>query len=155
LIALQKNGKPLFGVFNQPILDEFLIGDGISTELNGRKVEVRGCDSLASAVLLTTDHLNIERYQNLSGFENLMRNVRLYRQWGDCYGYYLVATGFADIMIDSIMNLWDKLALIPIIKGAGGTITNYQGGDPMEKESIVATSGSIHEEVIKILNSSN
>ena len=54
-----------------------------------------------------------------------MRKVKLYRQWGDCYGYYLVASGFAQIMIDPIMSVWDTMALIPIINGAGGIITDY------------------------------
>ncbi|MBI1939429.1 MAG: hypothetical protein HYS25_15070 [Ignavibacteriales bacterium] len=72
--------------------------------------------------------------------------------WGDCYGYTLVASGFADIMIDPIMNKRDLAALIPIIKGAGGTITDYSGGNPIKGDSIVATGGTIHNEVIALLN---
>ena len=75
--------------------------------------------------------------------------------WGDCYGYYLVATGFADIMIDPIMNAWDLMALIPVIRGAGGVITDYQGNDAVKGNSSVATAGAIHDEVIKILNGKN
>lgn len=152
LIALVKNGEPILGVINQPVLNEFLIGDNSKSELNGRKVKVRGCSKLTSAVLLTTDHLHIEKHQNIYGFETLMRSVKLYRMWGDCYGYYLVATGYADIMIDPIMNPWDLTALIPIIKGAGGTITDYFGGDAVKGNSIVATSGTIHKAVIDMLN---
>ena len=152
LIALVKNGKPILGVINQPVLNEFLIGDNYSSELNGQEVHVRNCDSLSEAVLLTTDHLHIKEYQDINKFDNLIRKVKLYRNWGDCYGYYLVATGFADIMVDPIMNLWDKMALIPIINGAGGTITDYQGGDPLIGTSIIATGGRIHRDVINILN---
>ena len=152
LIALVKNDKPILGVINQPVLNEFLIGDNYSSELNGQKVHVRNCDSLSEAVLLTTDHLDIKKYQDINKFDNLIRKVKLYRNWGDCYGYYLVATGFADIMVDPIMNLWDKMALIPIINGAGGTITDYQGDDPLIGTSIIATGGSIHRDVINILN---
>lgn len=152
LIALTKNGKPILGVINQPILNEFLIGDNRKTELNGKAAKVRECNKISSAVLLATDHLHIEKHQNIYGFENLMRKVKLYRMWGDCYGYYLVATGYADIMIDPIMNQWDLMALIPILRGAGGTITDYQGNDPVNGDSIVATSGSIHNDVIKLLN---
>ena len=108
--------------------------------------------NLSDAVLLITDHLDIEKYQNLSKFENLMRKVKLYRQWGDCYGYYLLASGFAQIMIDPIMSVWDTMALIPIINGAGGIITDYQGNDAVKGESIVAATPNIHKEVIKILN---
>ena len=152
LIALVKNDKPILGVINQPVLNEFLIGDNYSSELNGQEVHVRNCDSLSEAVLLTTDHLHIKEYQDINKFDNLIRKVKLYRNWGDCYGYYLVATGFADIMVDPIMNLWDKMALIPIINGAGGTITDYQGDDPLIGTSIIATGGRIHRDVINILN---
>jgi myo-inositol-1(or 4)-monophosphatase len=152
MIALTKNGLPILGVVNQPILNEFLIGDNISAELNSEKVTVRICENLSTAVLLSTDHLNIEKYQNKSRFEKLIKSVKLYRNWGDCYGYYLVATGFADIMIDPIMSVWDLMALIPIIKGAGGTITDYHGNDPVTGSSIIAASPDIHNDVIKILN---
>lgn len=152
LIALLKNGEPILGVINQPILHEYLIGDNKTAELNEVQVQARECENIDKAILLTTDHLNIEKYQNLKNFENLMRKVKLYRQWGDCYGYYLLATGFADIMMDPIMSIWDSMALIPVIRGAGAIITDYQGNDPVKGESIVAASKGIHEEVIKILN---
>jgi myo-inositol-1(or 4)-monophosphatase len=82
----------------------------------------------------------------------LIRKVKLYRQWGDCYGYYLVATGFADVMIDPIMSPWDKMALIPIIYGAGGIITDYNGDDAVTGTSIVAASKGIHLDIINALN---
>lgn len=152
MIGLMKNGEPVLGVINQPVLKEFLIGDNTKAELNGNKVRVRECAELSGAVLLTTDHLNIEKYQDAEKFNSLIHKVKLYRNWGDCYGYYLVATGYADIMIDPQMNLWDRIALIPIIKGAGGIITDYHGGDPVKGDSIIAAVPQIHSEVIKILN---
>lgn len=152
LIALTKNNVPILGVINQPILNEFLIGDNYSSELNNSKVNVRKCESLNEAVLLTTDHLNIEKYQRADRFENLIRRVKLYRNWGDCYGYYLLATGFADIMIDPIMSLWDTAAILPIIKGAGGIITDYNGAEPLNGNGIIASARGIHSEIIKILN---
>jgi histidinol-phosphatase len=152
LIALLKNDKPVLGAINHPILSELLIGDNNSALLNGKVTVVKDCKEISRAVLLTTDHFNIEKHQNLQKFEMLARQVKLYRQWGDCYGYYLLATGFADIMIDPIMSFWDTMALIPIIKGAGGTITDYQGNDSVLGNSIVAASPSIHSQVIKILN---
>jgi len=152
LIALVKNNEPILGVINQPILNEFLIGDNIETNLNGQKVMVRNCDSLSNAVLLTTDHFNIGKYQNQKNFDELAKKVKYYRHWGDCYGYYLVATGYADIMIDPVMSVWDSMALIPVIKGAGGIITDYRGNDPLIGNSIVAAGPVIHSEVISILN---
>ena len=152
LIALTKNNVPILGVLNQPILNEFLIGDNYSTELNNSIVNVRKCERLNDAVLLTTDHLNVAKYQRADRFENLIRLVKLYRNWGDCYGYYLVATGFADIMIDPIMSLWDTASILPIIKGAGGIITDYNGGEPLNGNSIIASAPAIHSEIIKLLN---
>jgi len=92
LIALLKNDEPILGVINQPILNEFLIGDNKSTNINNKLVSVRNCEDISDAVLLITDHINIEEYQNLEKFEKLIRKVKLYRSWGDCYGYYLLAT---------------------------------------------------------------
>jgi histidinol phosphatase-like enzyme (inositol monophosphatase family) len=152
LIGLMKNGQPILGVYNHPILNDFLIGDNFETRINGEKTSVRNCDTLTNAVLLTTDHLNIEKYQNIEKFNKLIKKVKLYRNWGDCYGYYLLATGYADIMIDPIMSPWDLLPLIPIIKGANGVITDYQGREALKANSTIAASSEIHSEVISILN---
>ena len=102
--------------------------------------------------MLTGDYLNIDKYQNISAFRTLIKSVKLFRGWGDCYGYYLLASGYSDIMVDPIMSPWDSLPLIPIIKGAGGIITDYQGKDPIKSESIIASNSAIHSEVIKLLN---
>jgi histidinol phosphatase-like enzyme (inositol monophosphatase family) len=152
LIGLLKNGEPILGVYHHPILNDFLIGDNSETRINNNKTIIRNCDDLSKAILLTTDHLNIEKYQNMIKFNHLIKKVKLYRNWGDCYGYYLLATGYADIMIDPIMSPWDLLPLIPIIKGAGGVITDYQGNDSIRGKSAVASSKQIHSEVISILN---
>jgi myo-inositol-1(or 4)-monophosphatase len=152
LIALLKNNKPILGVINQPILNEFLIGDNSETKLNDKNVRIRNCESVSDAVLLTTDHYNIGKLRNQKNFDQLAMEVKLYRNWGDCYGYYLLSTGYADIMIDPIMSVWDSMALIPIVRGAGGTITDYEGNDPVNGKSIVASSPKIHSEVISILN---
>jgi histidinol phosphatase-like enzyme (inositol monophosphatase family) len=152
LIALMKNGWPILGVINHPILSELLIGTNSETKLNGNPVRSRACDNLSDAVLLTTDHFNIGRYKNQKNFDKIASKVKLYRNWGDCYGYYLVVTRFADIMIDPIMNVWDSMALIPIIKGAGGVITDYEGNDAITGNSIIVANSSLHPKVIKLLN---
>ena len=60
-------------------------------------MQARECNKLEEAILLTTDHYNIEQYKNLEKFTQLAKKVKLYRGWGDCYGYYLFATGYVDI----------------------------------------------------------
>ena len=154
LIALVHKSKPILGIIHQPILKEMLSGTSTSTTFNGNQVRVRNCKKSTDAVLLTTDPYSIKIHQNFARFETLRKQVKVYRGWGDCYGYLLLSTGCVDIMIDPIMNKWDKTALIPIIRGAGGTITDYQGNDPILGTSIVATGGCIHDQVIAILNTS-
>jgi histidinol phosphatase-like enzyme (inositol monophosphatase family) len=152
LIALLHHGRPILGVIHHPLLGEFLVGTEGQAWLNGQDVSVRACTRIEDATLLATSHWTVHRHQNGAAFDALSRRVRLYRTWGDCHGYYLVATGYADIMIDPAMSLWDAMALIPIIEGAGGRITDYQGGDPVEGNGIIATAGSIHDEVVGLLN---
>lgn len=152
LIALLKEGKPLLGVISNPVTGDFLIGNGRHTRLNNKVVRVRSCKSLEDATLLTTSHWSVWRHQNGPSFEALTRKVKMYRTWGDCYGYFLVATGYADIMIDPAMHLWDIAPLIPIIQGAGGKITDYFGDDPLAGKGAVATAGYLHEQVIEGLS---
>jgi myo-inositol-1(or 4)-monophosphatase len=108
--------------------------------------------SLSDAVLLTTDVENIGRYREAGGFEHLRRQCRLVRTWGDAYGYLLVAGGRADLMLDPIMNPWDILPLVAIVRGAGGVITDWYGNDVTTGNSCVAAAPSLHVRVIDILN---
>ena len=152
LIALMKENRPVLGVINNPIMDQYLLGDGKQTWLNGVPVKVRACQAIEDATLLASEHWSAHKYQNGIAFDALTKRVKIYRTWGDCHGYYLVATGYADIMIDPIMSIWDTVALIPIIEGAGGRITDYFGEDPMGGEGIIATTGDFHDQVIEALN---
>jgi histidinol phosphatase-like enzyme (inositol monophosphatase family) len=152
LIALMKKSEPILGVINQPVLGHFLIGDNITSELNDQRVKVRDCKSIEDAVLVATDHFNIGKYFDQQKFDNLAKKVKIYRGWSDCYAYYLLSSGYVDIVVDPIMNVWDMMALIPVVRGAGGIITNYQGNDAVKGTSIIAASSAIHFHVIKILN---
>ena len=152
LIALMHNGQPVLGAIHQPILRQLMLGDGKSTTLNGRAMQVRPTAKIEEATFLTSDQLNIAKYQDSTAYETLIRRTRLVRTWGDCYGYLLLAAGWADVMCDPIMNPWDIQALIPIVRGAGGIITDWQGRDPVKAESIVAANSLLHPQVIVALN---
>lgn len=152
LIALMHQGQPILGAIHQPILQQLVIGDNRSTTLNGHPVHIRQTSRMEEATLLTSDPINPAKYQNGAAYAALEKRVRLSRTWGDCYGYLLLAAGFADIMCDPIMNPWDIQALIPVVRGAGGIITNWQGGDPVKAESIVAATPQLHTQVIQALN---
>lgn len=152
LIALLHHGQPILGCIHQPVLGQLLVGDGTSATLNGRPARVRSCARLADATVLTSDPLNPAKFQDGAAYEQLLRAAKLCRTWGDCYGYLLVATGLADVMLDPIMNPWDIAALVPVIRGAGGVITNWQGAAPFPAESIVAAGPELHPQVIAALN---
>jgi len=153
LIALAYQGNPILGCINQPVLNQLLIGDGNSTELNGKPVKIRICTEISSATLLTSDPFNPSLYQNGKAYDSLAKSAKLNRTWGDCYGYLLLATGWADIMCDPILSPWDIQALIPVIRGAGGAISDWQGKDPVKGSSLVAAGQAIHPKVIEALNS--
>ncbi|MDX2188195.1 MAG: histidinol-phosphatase [Opitutaceae bacterium] len=153
LIALLHQGQPVLGAIHQPVLKQLMIGDNQSTTLNGQSVRTRACASLHQATFLTSDPINPEKYQNGPCYASTVAKARLVRTWGDCYGYLLLSSGWADVMTDPIMNPWDIMALIPIVRGAGGTITDWQGKDPVAGSSIVAAgSAGLHQEVIASLN---
>ncbi|MBI5381206.1 MAG: histidinol-phosphatase [Opitutae bacterium] len=153
LIALQHRGQPVLGAIHQPILGQLLIGDNHTTTLNGRPVRCRPTRRIEDATFLTSDWLNPAKYQNGAAFAALANRAKLVRTWGDCYGYLLLATGWADVMSDPIMNPWDIAALIPVIRGAGGAITDWQGKDPVGAASTVASATSeLHAAVIAALN---
>src|SRR3990170_2136796 len=153
LIGLLPRGEPILGAIHQPVLGQFCLGDNRTTTLNGKPVQMREVSRLADATVLATDLLAVARYQPVAGLERLVRSARLFRTWGDCYGYLLLATGWADVMLDPIMHPWDLLPLIPIIQGAGGTITAWDGGPAASATSCVAASKTLHPAVLEMLSS--
>jgi myo-inositol-1(or 4)-monophosphatase len=155
LIALLHRGQPVLGCIHQPILRQLMLGDGHTTTLNGRAVRCRATTSLADSTLLTSDHANLARYQNGPACDRLLAAAKLVRTWGDGYGYLLLAAGWADVMLDPIMNPWDIAALVPVIRGAGGVITNWSGGPAYPAEAIVAAATpALHATVLTALTNS-
>jgi fructose-1,6-bisphosphatase/inositol monophosphatase family enzyme len=84
-------------------------------------------------------------------YENLIRRVKLNRGWGDAYGYALVATGRAEIMLDPVINPWDVAPMPVILREAGGRFTNWRGEETHQGPDGVATNGLLHDEVLKVL----
>ena len=152
LIGLLHGGAPILGAINHPVLNQLCIGNNTETTINGRTVRLREVHHLSEAMLLTTDLASVDNHRR-KGFEELLRRIRLYRTWGDCYGYLLVASGGADIMLDPMMNPWDILPLIPVIQGANGVITTWSGTDASQGNSCVAANKTLHPQVLQILNS--
>jgi len=151
LIGLLYQGQPVLGAIHQPILNLLCVGDGQATTLNARPVRVRDTRSMAEATLLTTCVMDPARRHNPVAWQRLLNSAKLVRTWGDCYGYLLVATGQADVMCDAVMNAWDVLPLVPIIRGAGGLITDWQGGEVGDQKSCVAASPRLHRMALDLL----
>ena len=152
VICLKYKGDPIMGMVHQPVLNQILIGDGETTWLNEKPVSVRKTTKIEDAVLLTSDPINPARYKGELKWNKLAANVKLYRTWGDCYGYMMVASGWADIMVDPIVSPWDFHAMIPIIRGANGAITDWEGEDALKGNSVVASNKILHRKVIDFLN---
>ncbi len=152
VLCLKHKGEPIMGLVHQPVLNQILIGDGETTWLNQKKVTVRKTSKIDEAILLTSDPINPGRYKGEVKWNKLAANVKLYRTWGDCYGYLLLASGWADIMVDPIVSPWDFHALVPIIRGANGVITDWEGEDALKGNSVVASNKVLHRKVIDLLN---
>jgi histidinol phosphatase-like enzyme (inositol monophosphatase family) len=153
LIGLLHEGRPVLGCIHQPVLEQLMIGDNETALLNGRPVKTRGTRRIEDATVLTSDPAALSRLPACRGFQGLLERAALARTWGDCYGYLLVASGRADVMYDPLMNLWDIAALVPVIRGAGGVITDAKGGPAYPAESIVAAANAgLHRQVIEALN---
>jgi myo-inositol-1(or 4)-monophosphatase len=153
LIGLLHQGKPVLGAIHQPVLDWLCVGDNTQTTLNGARVRVRDTRALAEATLLTTSlGGDIPQLHTEEARQRLFKAAGIVRTWGDCFGYLLVASGRADIMGDGAShNAWDVLPLVPIIRGAGGHITDWTGAEVGGGKSCLATSPRLHRLALDLL----
>ncbi|HVZ03044.1 MAG TPA: histidinol-phosphatase [Dongiaceae bacterium] len=126
LIALTRHDAPILGVIDMPILGDLWLGaKGMPTTLNGEPVRSRPCATLAEAYFSSA--LPQMFRDHPKKFEALQSRVKSVTFGGDCYQYGMVATGFIDLVVERNLGIYDYLALVPIIEGAGGAITDWQG----------------------------
>ena len=141
LIALLRAGQPVFGMMSQPFTRERFSGDGGRARYRGpageRDLRVRACAELSAAVLFTTSPLLMNAGDRAS-FGRIEQRVRLSRYGGDCYAYCMLAAGHVDLVIETELKPHDVLPLVPIITGAGGVITTWEGAPPHAGGRIVA-----------------
>jgi histidinol phosphatase-like enzyme (inositol monophosphatase family) len=154
LIGLLDNGKPIASVINQPINNEkWLAVQGHGCTFNGKKTKVRACGSLSNATIATTAP-NYFTPEGLQKFNHLTEKVKHTIYGGDCYMYAQVASGWLDMAVDSCLKPHDFLPLIPIIKEAGGIITDWHGNELNEKSNgdvIASGDKKAHAEALAIL----
>jgi myo-inositol-1(or 4)-monophosphatase len=155
LIALTRFGKPVFGLMHQPFVRERFSGDGGVARYRGpageRQLFVRPCESLKDAVLFTTSPLLMNE-QDRSSFNRVEDTVRLSRYGGDCYSYCMLAAGHVDLVIETEIKPHDIVPLIPIITGARGIVTTWDGGVPDKGGRIIAAGDQrIHAAAMALL----
>ena len=156
LIALEYDDKPILGILDQPVLGERFVGvNGAAHLIQAGKasaLQVRACDSLSKAVLCATDPGAYFSREQLSAFSRVERVVKMTRYGGDCYLFAALALGFVDMVIEAGFNAWDIAALIPLVEGAGGIITSWDGGSAGDGKTILASGDRrIHAEAMKLL----
>lgn len=166
LIALERCEReayrPVLGVIGHPAAGVALIGHQHHTTLyasdgSSRRVQVRRCERLEDATVLATSHWTSDE-QPAAGtarIEEIARRAKLYRTWGDCFGYFALATGAADLMLDPRLGYWDVAAIVPVMEGAGGVVSAWSGGDPLAQPSLIASAGPLHPIALALLFPAN
>jgi histidinol phosphatase-like enzyme (inositol monophosphatase family) len=154
LIALLQDGVPVLGIIDMPATGERWVGvAGAPTKRNGAHTQVRDCERLSQA-LLSTSNIDFYGEHDLPALERLKAATRWTVYGGSCMAYAQIASGRIDIGVDVAFDVFDYLALAPIIEGAGGIITDWRG-EPLTLASgdrlIAAGDKRSHGAALKIL----
>jgi myo-inositol-1(or 4)-monophosphatase len=155
LLGLFDGEDPVLGVMYQPYTDELFAGDGSEAFLyrgnNIRRLTTGNCSSLGDAVLATTGS-DWFRGEDALKFQALRDAARMCRYGGDCYLFAMVAMGYVHLGTDGNLNSYDILPLVPIIRGAGGVVTDYEGGNPSLGGTILASANAaLHESALSLI----
>jgi myo-inositol-1(or 4)-monophosphatase len=152
LIALEIEGKCEVGVAHFPALGEMIAAaTGEGCWWNGRRAQVSEVADLKDALLAHSDAGNFKNYDRQAAWERLQAATQYRAGWCDAYGYLLVATGRADIMVDPIMNEWDCGPFIPILQEAGGYFGDWQGKPTIYSNEAMATTQKLLPQVLKTI----
>jgi len=157
LVGVERDGSPAIGVIHVPALDETLYAarDGGAWHAVGDAeplpAQVSELNDPSRGLFLTTDVTTWARREADDVRRRLEARFGLSRTWGDCYGYLMVATGRAEVMVDPFMSLWDAAALVPVVEEAGGRFTDWAGRATADGGDGVATNGLLHDRVLEIL----
>jgi myo-inositol-1(or 4)-monophosphatase len=157
LVSLTLEGIPLLGVMSQPFTGEQFYGAGgqsfHSTPHGTTRLRTRPCPDLSDAVLASTDHRLFADGAERQGFTALQEKVRLTCFGGDCTMYCMLAAGHIDLIAEAGLSSYDISALIPIIEGAGGRVTAWDGGPAAGGGTALATGDpALHERALSVLS---
>ncbi|MCP5433585.1 MAG: histidinol-phosphatase [Alphaproteobacteria bacterium] len=155
LIALLDGDRPVLGVLDQPFLGERFLGHDGHAELRSHgattTLRSRSDAALKDAILCATTP-DMFKGEEIARFGAVAARARLTRYGTDCYAYGMLAAGFVDLVIEASLKPYDILAHIPIVEGAGGIVTNWQGGPAYAGgRCIAAANKAIHAEALAIL----
>jgi histidinol-phosphatase len=152
LVALCAGENVLAGAAYFPALGEMVAAaGGAGCWWNGARCGVSAVATLGDSTVLTTDERFAGNAAQLAGWRRLAGAAAVSRSWGDCYGYLLVATGRAEVMVDGIVSPWDAAALMPIVHEAGGVFTDWKGTRTAFGGSVVATNREVAAEARSLL----
>ncbi|MHB1326972.1 MAG: histidinol-phosphatase [Gemmatimonadales bacterium] len=152
LVAVVEGDEILAGAINCAAAGELLsAARGEGAWLNGSRCRVSDRAALDQAVVLTTDERYPESDIRRDAWRKVAAQARVVRTWGDCFGYLLVATGRADVMVDDKMNPWDSACLLPIIEEAGGVFTDWRGRRTGFGGDSIATNAALDRTVRDLL----
>ena len=158
LIALTRADRPILGVIDQCILGERWLGAaGQGSTWNGQAIRCRPCSALENAVLSVTSPQMFSAPER-AAVSRLEGAVRFPVYGGDCYGYGLLAMGFIDLIVEADLDVHDFMALVPVIEGAGGIVSDWQGAPltPASDGRVVASGDRrIHESALELLALTN
>ncbi|HVY19096.1 MAG TPA: histidinol-phosphatase [Bauldia sp.] len=152
LIGLTRRGKPVLGMMAQPFTGERFAGDSARAWYTGpggeRAIKTRPCSSLSDASLFTTTPA-LFKGDDRAAYDRVEAAVRMPRYGYDCYAYCMVASGNTDVVVEAGLQPYDIVALIPIIEGAGGRVTDWQGGPAADGGYVVASGDArLHDQVL-------
>lgn len=153
MVAVEHQDEAVIGVVYLPGLDELAyaaVGQGAwhqRGQAEPTRARVSSTEPLSAGLLTSTD-TRWPGEARQQAYTRLQQACGTSRTWGDCYGYVLVATGRAEVMIDPIMNVWDAAAVAPIVVEAGGTFTDWQGKPTIHSKEGIATNGRVLQEVL-------
>lgn len=154
LLALLHRGRPVLGLIDIPMLDERWVGRAQTpAQLNGQACSTSDCADLTDAILYATSP-DIFSGVELAAFDNLAAKTRMRRFGGDCYSYGLLASGHVDLVVEAGLQPYDYLALMPVIEGAGGVMTDWTGqplGLGSQGRVIAAATPALHREAMRAL----
>lgn len=160
LVAVLHDDQPQIGVVFAPAAGEMVYaarGQGcwhVVGSAEPRRCQVSAVDKLADAVFLTTSVRSFSTDRTPDArpvYDRLQSSCRISRTWGDAFGYLLVATGRAEIMMDAALSLWDAAALQPVIEEAGGRFFDWQGRATVHSEEAIATNSALSEQVLAVV----